>query len=254
MRRPAEPDSADATDTQGSSAFTRNIAALLERTEYRRCNTGEDMEAVYRLRYKAYKARNLVGETTTNMIADALDEAPNCYRFGIFVEGRLISTLRLHRMSAEEPFGPVMRVFDDVLMPRLEAGQTFINPSQLTADPEWNATLRAVPYLTLRLAVIANVYFSSTNCVCMIRDEHTAFYRRVFGSVQVGDPRPYPPFTPPVMLYDCDCFKNNDMIFRRFPFFRATATEQRLLFAKPKRGELAPLTILPSLRFIKAAA
>ncbi len=56
------------------------------------------------------------------------------------------------------------------------------------------------------------------------------------------------------MLYDCDCFKNNDMIFRRFPFFRATATEQRLLFAKPKRGERAPLTILPSLRFIKAAA
>ena len=30
---------------------------------------------------------------------------PNCYRFGIFIDGQLVSTLRIHHVSAEDPFG-----------------------------------------------------------------------------------------------------------------------------------------------------
>jgi hypothetical protein len=248
----------DAVDTEASSvgvsSFAKSVNALLERTEYRRSDSGEDMEAVYRLRYKAYRAHGLVIEKHDQLISDRLDEAPNCYRFGIYIDGRLISTLRLHHMTKAEPFGPIMAVFDDVLQPRLEAGETFINPSQFTADPDWSTTYRALPYLTLRLAVIANTYFKSSNCVCMIRDEHTAFYQRIFGSVQIGTSRPYPPFTVPVMLYDSDCSINLESTLQRFPFFRSTPVEQRMLFAKPRQGELAPLTILPSPKYVREAA
>ena len=41
---------------------------------------------------------------------------------------------------------------------------------------------------------------------------------------------------------------------RGFPSSASTAIEQRLLFAKPKRGELAPLTILPNREILPAAA
>ena len=40
----------------------------------------------------------------------------------------------------------------------------------------------------------------------------------------------------------------------RFPFFNSTAFEQRLLFKRPKRGETAPLTILPTAKYSLAAA
>jgi hypothetical protein len=246
--------STETSEPQNSSAFTRNITALLERTEYRRCDAREDMEAVYRLRYKAYRTHGLVSEKKDHMISDSHDEAPNCYQFGIFVDDNLVSTVRLHHLTWAEPYGPVMSVFGDILAPRMERGETFINPSQLTADPDWTSSIRALPYLTLRLAVIANSYFKSTNCVCMIREDHTAFYRRIFGSVQVGHPRPYPPFTVPVMLYDSDCSINLEKTVKRFPFFRSMPVEQRMLFAKPARGELAPLTILPSLKYVREAA
>ena len=43
-------------------------------------------------------------------------------------------------------------------------------------------------------------------------------------------------------------------ILARFPFFKSTAFEQRLLFQRPKRGEPAPLTILPTAKYLLAAA
>ncbi len=150
-------------------------------------------------------------------------------------------------------FQPLAR-FGDVLRPRLASGQSFVNPTLLAADTSGVAMRRALPYLTLRLAVIANTYFNSTNCVCVIREEHTAFYHRIFGSRQVGQPRPYPPFTVPVMLYDSECALNMERTLRRFPFFRSTAFERRMLFAKAPRGELAPLTILPTAKYFSNAA
>ncbi len=92
----------------------------------------------------------------------------------------------------------------------------------------------------MRLGLIASVHFDATSCVGVIRDEHTAFYRRVFGAVQVGEARAYPPISVPVMLYDANCEANRAGILKRFPFFKSSPVEQRLLFSHPKRGELLP--------------
>lgn len=236
------------------SSFTNNILSWLEKVEYRRCESGEDREAIYRLRYKAYRQHGFLAESPSQMMSDALDDAPNCYRFGIFIDDELVSTVRLHHISRAEPYGPIMTVFGDVLTARLMRGESFVNPTLLAADPDVTMVQRAMPYLTLRLAVIANTYFNSTSCVCVIRKEHTAFYHRIFGAVQVGDPRPYPPFTVPVMLYDSDCATNMQRTLERFPFFRSTAMERRMLFAKTPQGELSPLTILPTAKYFSDAA
>ena len=42
------------------SSFARNVMELLEKVEYRRCESGEDLEAVYRLRYEAFHAHGLL--------------------------------------------------------------------------------------------------------------------------------------------------------------------------------------------------
>src|SRR5690606_39955949 len=76
----------------------------------------------------------------------------------------------------------------DKLLPRLQRGETFIDPSRLAIDPELAAVNRALPYLTLRLAVIAITYFDTTSCVSMIRAERSE-ERRVGKEekVSVGD-------------------------------------------------------------------
>ena len=59
---------------------------MLEGTEYRRCDKGEDLEDIYRLSYKAYRSNDMVPDSETHVIHDELDEAPNVYRFGIYVD------------------------------------------------------------------------------------------------------------------------------------------------------------------------
>lgn len=236
------------------SAFDRSVASLLERIEYRRCNSGEDMEDIYRLRYKAYRAHGLVDEIASMSMRDDLDEAPNCYRFGVYLDDELISTVRLHHVTHAEPYSPSMTVFGDLLKPRLARGQSFIDPGRLAVDPDIGSSIRVMPYITLRLAVVANSFFDTTSTICMIREEHQAFYKRIFNSEQVATPRPYASVNVMAILYESNCEKNLESIYERFPFFRASSLEQRLLFARPRRGEPAPLTILPTRRYFREAA
>jgi hypothetical protein len=187
-------------------------------------------------------------------MSDDLDDASNCYKFGVFIDDDLVCTVRIHHLCPEEPYAPAMTTFGDLLRPRLERGESFINPTLLAADPELVNVYRALPYVTLRLGLLASVHFDATACIGVIREEHTAFYRRIFGAVQVGEPRAYPPFTVPVMLYDANVAINRNWILRRFPFFHSTMAERRMLFAKPGKGELAPLTILPTAKYRRDAA
>ncbi len=174
------------------SEFSRKVSELLERTEYRRCDKGEDLEDIYRLRYKSYRMSDMVPENDAHVIEDDLDDTPNCYKFGIYVDGVLASTLRLHYVTSKYPYSASMMLYRDVLEPMLAAGDTFIDPSRLAADPEWSRVYPQLPYLTLRLAGMACFYFEAPYCISTIKDEHAGFYKRIFRSEQIGEPRKYP--------------------------------------------------------------
>ena len=240
-------------ESDGSS-FTRGILNLLEHVEYRRCESGEDLEAIYRLRYKAYRQHGVVGEIKDRLISDELDDAPNCYRFGIFIDGELASTIRIHHLSLANPMSGSMKIFGDLLHPRLLRGETFVDPSRLAADPEMAAAHRGLPYVTVRLAVAASIHFNVTSCLSTIREEHRAFYQRVINSVQVGKARAFHGLSVEGILCESNCEANMANILRRFPFFISSTFEQRMLFKRPMRGELVPLTVLPTAKYSLAAA
>lgn len=243
-----------AHETEVHAPFTRNILALLEKVEYRVCESGEDLEAIYRLRYNSYLDVGMVKPDASRMVTDKYDEMPNSYRFGVFHEGHLVSTIRLHYASPEFPVSPSTEVFAEELAPRVAAGESFIDPSRFAADLQWSTQLRVLPYITLRLAVVACKYFNPTYCLTAIKEEHAAFYHRIFRSVQAAEPRMYPGLTMPVHLYQSRCSENMEDTIRRFPFFRSTAFEQRMLFQRPARGETRPLTILPTAKYLSNAA
>lgn len=235
------------------SPFARNVAQLLEHVEYRRCESGEDLDDVYRLRYESYLAAGLIGEKADRRIVDEFDGTPNAYTFGVYYDGYLVSTIRLHHITADCPIGPSMKVFDDVLMPRLHAGESFVDPSRFAADAEWSTTLRVLPYLTLRLAQVGCRYFNPTACLTTIREEHAAFYTRILYAEPIVGARSYPGLTVSGLLYQSRYPEACDKVAQRFPFFESTPMEQRMLFER-RHGELAPLTILPTAKYLRDAA
>lgn len=237
------------------SAFVRSVFSLLDRTEYRRCESGEDLEDIYRLRYRAYRLNDLVPENADRMVSDEFDDLPNCHRFGVYIDGHLVSTIRLHDVCAATPHSPSTSVYPDVLLPRLEAGDRFIDPSRFAADPEWSRLYPQLPYVTLRLAGMACFHFNAPFCISMIREDHVAFYKRIYQSRPIGDARPYGGVINCfALLYQADVLAIQEETFKRFPFFWSSRVEQRMMFARPPQGELAPLTVLPTARYLSAAA
>ncbi|WP_395450175.1 hypothetical protein ACHMW7_10435 [Aminobacter sp. UC22_36] len=241
--------------TEEMSSFARHVYALLERTEYRRCESGEDFENIYRLRYNSYRMNSLVPESASRMVHDHFDELPNCHTFGIYVDDRLVSTLRLHNVSAEMPMSPALSVYQDLLTPRLAAGEVFIDPSRFAVDVEWSRVYPPIPYITLRLAGMACFHFNAPFCISMIREDHAAFYKRIYRARAIGDARPYGGVINCfALLYQADVLAIKNETYARFPFFKSTPMEQRLMFGKPPKGELAPLTILPTAKYYREAA
>lgn len=234
--------------------FVTRVLSLLDHAEYRRCEKGDDLQDIYRLRYKAYRMHDVVPYDRDHIIYDELDEMPNVYKFGIYVDQVLVSTLRVHHVTAATPWSASYKTFSDILQPMLDQGMSFVCMSRFASDPEWSKQLVQLPYITLRLASMACLYFNVPYGLSTVREDHGGFYRRIYRSERIGPGRPYPGFMRKVELYRTDAHTHKASFFARFPFFQSTAMERRMLFAAPAHGELAPLTILPTARLLARAA
>jgi hypothetical protein len=151
--------------------------------------------------------------------------------FGVHIDGELVSSIRLHHLSSAHPYSPSMTVCPDVLKPLLDRGETFIDPSRFTADYEASLAYPALPFLTLRIAVLASVHFEADCCLALVRPQHTAFYRRIFGSEEMCGTRSYPGLAFPVGLFGAYVDTKLPTTLRRYPFFRSTGEERNRLFA-----------------------
>ena len=248
------PSGANSVALPEVSEFSRKVSELLERTEYRRCEKGEEIEDIYRLRYKSYRASDMVSDMPEQSISDSLDDTANCFKFGIYIDGMLVSTIRIHHVTGREAISPSISVYRDILRPLLDAGDTFVDPSRFAADPEWSRVYPQIPYITLRLAGMACCHFDAPYCLSTIKEEHVGFYKRIYRSEQIGDLREYPGLNYPVVLYRATVAAIRERSFTRYPFFKSTPMEQRMLFAPPEEGELAPLTILPTAKYTRELA
>ena len=73
-------------------------------------------------------------------------------------------------------------------------------------------------------------YFAADYSLAAVRAEHQAFYRRMFHHQLICDPRPYPHLAKPICLMWIHYPNVADDVQRRYPFFRSTLFERRMLF------------------------
>lgn len=215
-----------------ASRFSDTLMDILDRVEYSRVRMDVTDNPIYRLRYEAYRREDSVPFNDAGIVVDDLDDVPNGMNFGVQIDGQLVSSIRLHLISKQYPFGASMKTHPDVLEPLLAAGETFIDPSRFTADYEASLAYPALPFLTLRIAVMAAVHFRASACLALVRPEHTAFYRRVFGSEEMGETRTYPGLAFPVQLFGAYVATKLPGTLRRYPFFMSTEEERQQLFTR----------------------
>jgi hypothetical protein len=222
-------------------SFSDRLSQFASKIEFRRADTDEDREAIFRLRYKAYLREGAIPSNVHEKFADADDETDNAYLMGLYVNGELATSLRLHVASkAANPECPSLHVFSDVLQPRIDAGDVIIDTTRFVADEKLSRLYRGLPYVTIRLCVVAAEYFGGVHLLAAVRSEHRAFYIRAFGSEVLCDARPYPPLLKPISLTSLNFKTAGAELYRRYPFYRSSSIERMRLFQRPQRAARAP--------------
>src|ERR1700722_367749 len=221
-------------------------SGLLDRVDYRLIETPEEKDRLYSMRYRAYRHGELIPPSESGRYSDPYDDAPDALTFGIYVDGELCSSIRLHVLTSERRASFTTELFGDVLHPRLHQGEVFIDPARFVADPEKAQRFVELPYLTVRLVFLACEYFNADTGLALVRPTHRAFYRRVFRNETIAEPRPFPNALAKVALMASDFRAVREFVMTRFPIMRSSALERRMLFAPREERRFLPNIVVPS--------
>jgi hypothetical protein len=219
-----------------SALFERN-SGLSDRIDYRRIETPEDKDCLYAMRYRAYLHGGLILPSESQRVTDVYDDASNAWTFGIYIDGELCSSVRIHVLTSEWRTSYSTELFGDILHPRLDRGEVLVDPARFVADPETAKRFPELPYLTVRLPYMACEYFKADTGLALVRAEHQAFYRRVFLQETIAEPRAFPNVLKKVALMACDFPTVRERVARRFPIMTSSAFERQTLFDRPNRRQ-----------------
>ena len=229
---PAETRPAPPPRLEPQNLFANRVAELLGRLDCRVAETAEEREAIFRLRYEAYLREGAIAPNASGTFTDPYDDLPNARIFGLYLDGELASSIRIHVTSPEHADFPSYHVFEDLLDPELAAGRVIVDPTRFVTNRVLSQLNPGLPYATLRLCWLASEHFSAEHFLVAIRSEHQAFYRRTFRHRLICDARPYPLLAKPISLMTVNVAEVAEQVYQRYPFFRSTFFERRMLFER----------------------
>jgi N-acyl-L-homoserine lactone synthetase len=232
------PSAVARSDSTGN--FVERASKLLDRIDYRRADNSAERQAIFHLRYQAYRRDGGIPENAEQRFSDSYDDAENGYLFGLYIGGELATAIRLHVGSKEHPDFPSLKVFSDYLQPQLDAGKILLDTTRFVADEKLSRRYRGLPYATVRLCVLAAEYFGADHVLAAVRQDHQEWYRRSFGHELVCEPRAYPYLSRPIGLLTVHFPTIAAEWYRRYPFFRSTLFERRRLFERTANAESKP--------------
>src|SRR5205809_169244 len=77
-------------------SFAERVLELLEKLDYRRARSEDEKEAIYRLRYNAYLREGSIAPNFGRRLTDRFEDTPNSWTYGLFIDGKLSSSIRIH--------------------------------------------------------------------------------------------------------------------------------------------------------------
>jgi N-acyl-L-homoserine lactone synthetase len=221
-----------ATALKRARGFSDRVTDMLDRLDYRLIETDHEREQIFRLRYEAYLREGAIAPNFIKKLSDRFDDAENAWTFGLHVDGKIVSSIRICVSSPEHPMTPAVDAFPDLLGPEIACGKIVVDPNRFVTDAKAARAFPELPYLAVRLGFIACPYFGADIATASVRREHQAFYKRLFGLKPMCEPRPYPTVTKPLSLMMVDYHTVREKILSR-PYFHSTFFERRMLFERP---------------------
>ena len=235
------------TDEAKNLSLDERIKAIAHRTEYRRMVDFEDREAVYHLRRRAYAKNNSNAE---EWAAEAIDDPheENSETIGLFIDGRLVGSVKVTVATQAYPDCQSRKYAPEAIDALLSNGGVYIDPGRLVADPEATREFPELPYLLIKIPILACQYFEAHSCLSLVMIRHASFYRRVFNSNPITEPFWCEPLQSDLVLMCGSVDDVRTSVLRRFPFWKSSYLEMRQMF-----GPLDEWKCIDQYRSVEAA-
>lgn len=227
------------------SRMDERIIDLLDRVTYKRAVDGEDMEQVYKLRYDAYRRVRLIDGNAVDFeggkYSDSHDGTPNCFVFGVYLDGSMVGTIRLHVADRHRRWMPSAGFVPHLINRWLDEGLVLVDATRFAHVDGLGGAGRLLPYATIRLTALAGVHFDADYNVQLLQSHHASFYAKATASELIevrqasfaGEP-----FEMSVMRADFPYMRKRCAAERAY--FLSSRREREQLFGGRHQGFVAP--------------
>jgi hypothetical protein len=160
----------------------------------------EDMTAIGAFRYRCYLAEGMITPRPQKSFIDEYDGFPNANVFKVSLCNQIVGTIRLHILNKACHTSATMAAFADILMPKIDAGQTLIDGARFAIAPELGPLRLVVARRTLGLYAKVAEFNAATYGVAAVAEDRVKVYNRLYGFTKLSEPRSYHGLTKKLVL------------------------------------------------------
>lgn len=198
--------------------MNEQVVEALKLYRYKVLTDAQDLEELYRLRYKCYRAEQSIASNERRTMTDPFDESANCVQVAVTLDQRILAAVRLHLVSRLCLTSPTLEVFPEILKDTVPS-QTILDPTRFVIDPSARKQRVPLHFLALRIPFLATMFYDIDLALAPVRAEHSAFYRRYLGYEPAMQPREYPGLKKPIHLLTAKVKEQRSAVLARTPVF-----------------------------------
>lgn len=198
--------------------MNEQVIEALKIYRYKVLTESQELEELYRLRYKCYRAEQSITSNERKIMTDAFDESENCVHVAVTHDAQILAAVRLHLVSKLCQTSPTVEVFPE-LLEDTEPTRTILDPTRFVIDPSGRKQRIPLHFLALRIPFLATIFYDIDLALAPVRAEHAAFYRRYLGYEPTLQPREYPGLRKPIHLLTAKVREQRAAVLARTPVF-----------------------------------
>jgi hypothetical protein len=207
------------------SYFSKRVTCKVARSYVER-------DAIFKLRYRSYLRAGLISQNSFGRYIEPADHAANAYLLALFVDRKLVSSLRLQIGSLTTRNLSSLELFPDILERLLGSNGTIVEMSCVATDAELAGPYVWLPYLILRPWIVAAEHFYADYMAATGRPQHQLFYQRALNCEVHSELRLPPHCLASVGLVTLNFATSARRLYENLPFLRSTPSERQQLFER----------------------
>jgi hypothetical protein len=156
-----------------------------------RAKTEGDFRAIGELRYRCYRAEGLIDENPQGLFLDEFDHTPGASVFGVYLKGKIVSSIRLHVLNGDGTRSATLEAFSDILEPMVASGLVLVDGARFVVDPTIGSARLSIAWQTLNICLRVAEDIEADYGVAAVQLSHIKLYQKIYNFTQIADPRDY---------------------------------------------------------------